>query len=233
MVHPRQNKTKAKAAAGQMALGAMLSYHSPETVEILGAAGFDFVTFDLEHEAFDELALVHSIRAAEAFDLTPIVRVPNDPDLILRLLDAGAQGVHVPRINTREEAQAVVEASRFHPQGKRTFYAVGRSGNYGLGQTEEQYAERSNDETLVILQVEEEEGVGMPDRAVVWEVVDRTLGRVAQAGLWGSMVAWLDSDVTAQLSRYRAMGVRLVTASPREMLVHGCRYFLDQAAHTG
>ena len=77
------------------------------------------------------------------------------------------------------------------------------------------------------------QSMGMPDRAVVWEVVDRTLERVSRAGLWGSMVAWLDSDVTTQLSRYRAMGVRLVTASPREMLVHGCRYFLDQAAQTG
>ena len=256
MLYPRHNRTKAKAAAGQTALGAMLTYHSPETVEILGAAGFDFVTFDLEHEAYDELSLAHGIRAAESFDLTPIVRVPNDPDLVLRLLDAGAQGVHVPRINTGEEAQAVVEACRFHPQGKRTFYAVGRSGNYGLGQTEEQYAERSNAETLVILQVEEEEGVrnideivsvphvdaiqmgpkdlwqsmGMPDRAVVWKVVDRTLERVSRAGLWGSMVAWLDSDVTTQLSRYRGLGVRLVTVSPREMLVHGCRYFLDQAS---
>ena len=254
-MQPRHNKTKAKAASGQTALGALLTYHSPETVEILGAMGFNFVTLDLEHEAYDELSLTHSIRAAEAFDLTPIVRVPNDPDLILRLLDAGAQGVHVPRVNTKAEAQAVVEASRFHPQGKRTFYAVGRSGNYGLGITEEQYAERSNAETLVILQVEEEEGVrniedilsvphvdaiqmgpkdlwqsmGMPDRAVVWEVVDRVLRQVADAGLWGSMVAWLDTDVGNQLTRYKAQGVRLVTASPREMLVHGGTYFLEEA----
>ena len=107
----------------------------------------------------------------------------------------------------------------------------------------------------MILQVEEEEGVrtiddilsvphvdaiqmgpkdlwqsmGMPDRAVVWEVVERVLEQVAGAGLWGSMVAWLDSDVGTQLSRYRNLGVRLVTASPREMLVHGGRYFLEQA----
>ena len=255
-MQPRPNKTKAKAASGRMALGAMLTYHSPETVEIIGALGFDFVTFDLEHEPYDELSLTHGIRAAEAFDLTPIVRVPNDPDLILRLLDAGAQGVHVPRINTASEAQAVVEASRFHPLGKRTFYAVGRSGNYGLGLAEEEYAERSNAETLVILQVEEEEGVrnidgilatphvdavqlgpkdlwqsmGMPDRSVVWEVVEGVLRKVNEAGLWGSMVAWLDSGLQSQLARYGELGVRLVVASPREMLAHGGRHFLDQAA---
>ena len=251
----RVNRTKAKALAGQMAFGGLLSFHSPETVEMLGAMGFDFVTFDLEHEAYNEQDLVHSIRAAEAFDITPIVRVQNDPDLILRLLDSGAQGVHVPRINTREDAQAVVEASTFYPQGKRTFYSVGRSGNYGLDMTEEEFVEACNRETLIILQVEEEEGVrnlgeilavpyvdsiqmgpkdlwqsmGMPDRAVVWEVVHRSLAQIAEAGCWGSMVAWLDMDVKKQVARYKEMGVRLLSGIPREFLVHGSRYFLEQA----
>ena len=251
----RTNRAKAKAQRGEMAVGALLTYHSPETVEMLGALGFDFITFDLEHEAYNEMALVHSIRAAESFGLTPIVRVANDPDLILRLLDSGAQGVHVPRVNTRQDAMSVVEASLFHPLGKRTFYSVGRSGNYGLGLSEEEFAETSNRETLIILQVEEEEGVrnieeilsvpyvdavqlgpkdlwqsmGMPDRAVVQQVVDRVVSRVAEAGLWGSMVVWLDSDVREQMVRYKNQGVRLVTVSPRDLLVHGGRYFLDQA----
>ena len=150
----------------------------------------------------------------------------------------------------------MVEASRFHPQGKRTFYAVGRSGNYGIGLTEEEYAEASNRETLVILQVEEEEGVrniqeilsvphvdaiqlgpkdlwqsmGMPDRSVIWEVVYKVLSQVSEAGLWGSMVSWLDSSVEDQLHRYKEKGVRLVTVSSRELLIHGGRYYLDQAA---
>lgn len=252
----RTNKAKAKAQRGEIALGALLTYHSPETVEMLGALGFDFITFDLEHEAYSELALVHSIRAAEAFDMTPIVRVPNNPDVILRLLDSGAQGVHVPRVNTRQDASSVVEASLFYPLGKRTFYSVGRSGNYGLGMSEEEFAEATNRETLVLLQVEEEEGVqnieeilsvpnvdaiqlgpkdlwqsmGMPDRSVVWEVVDRVISQAVKAGWWGSMVAWLDSDVREQMERYKAQGVRLVTVSPRDLLVHGGRYFLEQAA---
>ena len=118
------NRTKAKAAAGQVAQGAPLTFHSPETVELLGALGFDFVALALEHEAYDELSLVHSIRAAEAYGMTAIVRLANDPDLILRLLDGGAQGIHIPRVNTKEDAQQAVDASRFYPQGKRTFYAT-------------------------------------------------------------------------------------------------------------
>lgn len=251
----RTNKTKAKLQQGQMAIGAMLQFQSPETVEIMGALGLDYVIFDLEHEPFNELDLVNSIRAAEAFDLTPIVRVPNDAMLILRLLDAGAQGVHIPEVNTARQAQAVVDAALFHPHGKRTFYATGRWGNYGFGITEEEFAERSNKETLVILQVEEDEGIrnysdilavphvdviqigpkdlwqsmGMPDRQVVWEIVERSLVQAVEAGRWTSMVGWMSDRTQEQLARYRELGVRMITVLPRELMAYGARAFLQQA----
>ena len=79
----RTNRTKAKVEAGKTAFGAAVGFHSPDTVELLGALGFDYVTLDLEHEVFDELAVQHSIRAAEAFNITPVVRIPNDPNVIL------------------------------------------------------------------------------------------------------------------------------------------------------
>ena len=251
----RINKTKAKVQAGEMAFGSALGFPSPDTVELLAALGFDYVTLDLEHEVFDELAIQHSIRAAEAFDITPIVRVPNNPDVILRLLDAGAQGVHVPRINTRRDAEAVVEACRFHPLGTRSFFATARSGNYGIGVTEEEYAEASNRETLVTLQIEEEEGVrniqeilsvpnvdaiqlgpkdlwqsmGMPDRAKVWEVIDRIIAAAIKAGRWVSMYAWLNDDLEQQVARYRSMGVNMATVPTRDLLTYGGRSFLEQS----
>ena len=249
----RLNKTKLKIQSGEIAIGAMHAYNSPESVEVLAALGFDFVTFDLEHEAYDELALVESIRAAEAFDLTPIVRLPNDPDLILRLLDAGAQGIHVPRINTKSDARSVVAACRFHPQGERTFYALGRSGNYGIGLSEEEYAQSSNRETLIILQIEEEEGIsnlheiisvpyidsiqfgpkdlwqsmGMPDRSLVWEVIYKSLAEVSKAGLYGSMVSWLNSELGSQLMEYDKKGVRMITVSSRELFIYGGQHYLS------
>ena len=248
----RVNKTKAKLQRGEMALGASVGFDSPDTVELLGALGFDYVSFDLEHEVFDERAIQHAIRAAENFDITPILRVPKDPDLILRLLDAGAQGIHVPQINTVEDAKRVIDACRFHPQGNRTFYAVARSGNYGIGLTEEEYAETSNRETLVILQVEELEGVknlaeilavpyydaiqvgpkdlwqsmGMPDRAKVWEVVDDVIVKAVQAGRWASMYAWITTDMDEQVAHYRRLGVNLVTISARDLLVLGTHAYL-------
>ena len=86
----RINKTKRLLAAGELAVGAIIGSPAPELVEAAAVAGFDFVTFDAEHEPLDDSQLVDLIRAAEAFDITPIVRVPKDPDRLLRLLDAGA-----------------------------------------------------------------------------------------------------------------------------------------------
>ncbi len=250
----RTNKTKAKLRDGQLTLGAMMQFHSPEIVEILGAVGFDYVVFDLEHEPYSEISVVDSIRAAEAFDITPIVRVHNDPEKILRFLDAGAQGIHVPRINSAEDAAVVVRSARFHPQGRRTFYATGRSGNYGVGMTEEQFAETCNQETLVILQVEEMEGIdnlerilavphidaiqigpkdlwqsmGMPDRSVVWKIVEEALSQTVQSGHWTSMVAWMSSDVKSGLTHYRDLGVRMFTILPREILTQGLQTFIEE-----
>ena len=254
----RINKAKARLRAGETALGAVVGFHSPDTMEVLGAMGFDYVSLDLEHEVFDELAVQQSIRAAEAFGITPIVRVPNDPDLMLRLLDAGAQGVHVPRINTRRDAEAVVEACRFHPQGKRTFFATARSGNYGIGVTEDDYAEISNRETLVILQIEEEEGVGnireilsvphvdaiqvgpkdlwqsmgMPDREQVWKVIERIIAAVVEAGRWASMYSWVTEDLEKQLAHYKSMGVNMVTVGARELLMYGAHSYLERFSKT-
>ncbi len=66
-------------------------------MELCAVVGFDFITIDHEHEAMNEEQIVHMIRAAESFDITPIVRLPRNPDLILHFLNAGAQGIHVPR----------------------------------------------------------------------------------------------------------------------------------------
>ena len=150
-----------------------------------------------------------------------------------------------------------MQASRFHPQGRRSFYAVGRSGNYGIGMTEEEYAVGANRETLVILQVEEEEGVrnideilsvagvdaiqvgpkdlwqsmGMPERSVVQTIVERVLGQIAEAGRWGSMVVRLDaSDAKRDIERGKELGVRMVTVAPRDLLMKGGQYFFDQTS---
>jgi 4-hydroxy-2-oxoheptanedioate aldolase len=124
----RPNRTKNLLESGRRALGAVIGGATPELVEIAAVSGFDFVTFDAEHETLDDSDLTNCIRAAEAFGITPVCRVAKDADRLLRLMDSGAQGVHVPRCTTAEDMERLVEWTRFHPRGQRTFYRLGRGG---------------------------------------------------------------------------------------------------------
>jgi 4-hydroxy-2-oxoheptanedioate aldolase len=252
----RTNLTRAKLEAGQNVFGCDLRIHSPEIIEILGALGFDFVRLNLEHEAYDEREIVHCIRAAESFGVTPMIRLGYDADVIRRFLEVGVQGVHVARINTAEAARQVVDAVKFHPIGTRTFSASGRTGDYGFGASEREVLEFSNREVMIILQVEEAEGVknlddilavphvdaiqvgpkdlwqsmGFADTEDVWTVVEGALRRIAEAKRWSSMVFWVGPDANLEkMTRYGQLGVRMVGYLQRELIAYGGKAFLDTA----
>src|SRR6266436_2043588 len=94
----------------------------PESVEIIGLAGWDFVIIDCEHAPITVALLPHMVRAAAAAGLPAIVRVAaNEAPAIQHALDAGAAGVQIPQIASVEAAKAAVLASRFHPIGQRGF----------------------------------------------------------------------------------------------------------------
>lgn len=100
------------------------------------------------------------VRAAEAFDITPITRVEeNSPSAILRHLDRGVMGVIVPHVATQAEAEAAVKASKFHPVGERSTAAGGRTNNYAVGRSVRDFYDATNREVMVIALVESIEGV--------------------------------------------------------------------------
>src|SRR5262245_13780855 len=116
----RDNTTLARLRAGQPAFGVSSQQPAPALVEIAGLAGFHFVMLDCEHGSMGLETLEHLMRAAELAAITPVVRVSrNEPDLILRCLDAGAHGIQVPNVNTGDEARKAAEAARYHPLGRR------------------------------------------------------------------------------------------------------------------
>jgi 4-hydroxy-2-oxoheptanedioate aldolase len=110
----RQNLVQMALAEGRSAIGIGVQTASPETVEMVAVAGYDFAYIDCEHGAFDLGMATQMIRAAEAAGTTPIVRVPDhQPSFIMRILDAGAMGVIVPNVRSRREAESVVAAATF------------------------------------------------------------------------------------------------------------------------
>ena len=155
----RTNTTKAKLAEGKVVFGAIINRYAPDQAELFGALGYDFVMIDCEHGPMDLDQVEHMVRAGEVFGITPIARIPNHADdTILRFLDRGVQGIIVPHINTREEADAVARAARYYPDGHRGV-GGGRAHDYGVGVSRDESTAWINSQTLVIPMVEETEAV--------------------------------------------------------------------------
>ncbi len=107
-----------------MAYGFNLIFPSPHVVEILGMLDFDFVWIDGEHSPFGLAEIEDICRTADAAGMTTIARVPDiNASTILRFLDRGVQGIVGPHISTREDAERLVKACYFGPQGERSFGA--------------------------------------------------------------------------------------------------------------
>ena len=116
----RENTTKAKMLRGEAVIGPFIPMPSAMAMELTALAGMDFGIIDCEHGYIDYESVYPMALAAEARGMTAIARCPvRDPQLILRYLDLGVQGLHVPQINTKEEAEAFVQACRYQPRGWR------------------------------------------------------------------------------------------------------------------
>jgi 2-dehydro-3-deoxyglucarate aldolase/4-hydroxy-2-oxoheptanedioate aldolase len=148
-----ENRLKRMLKAGKKTAGAWAQLCSPTSAEILCRAGFDWLLIDLEHSPADLQTLVAQLQAMGAYGVAPLVRAPwNDLVWIKRILDAGAYGVMIPSVNTREQAIAAVQACKYPPVGVRGIAGSPRAA--GFGRDTSAYLKRANDEILVILQVE-------------------------------------------------------------------------------
>ena len=155
----RTNATKAKLQLGQPVFGCFLRYPDSGLVEVLGYQGLDFIVFDGEHGTIEPRDCEHMVRAAELRDVTPIVRATtNSPSIILRFMDSGAQGVHIPWVNSAAEAQSAVRSVKYQPLGIRGLASV-RAADYAQTYPIGEYVRQSNAETLVVVQVETAEAI--------------------------------------------------------------------------
>jgi 4-hydroxy-2-oxoheptanedioate aldolase len=111
-----------KWTAGQPTFGGWCTSGSAFTAEIMAVQGFDFVALDVQHGLYGYESVLSAIRAVDTTPAAPIVRVPShDPAFAGKLLDAGAQGIIFPLIETADDAAGAVKACRYHPQGTRSF----------------------------------------------------------------------------------------------------------------
>ena len=192
---------------GRVTLGAWIQVGHPAVAEILADAGFDWVCVDLEHGAIGMETMTDIFRTLAAFDCAPVVRVPaNDPVWIHRCLDAGAQGLIVPMVNTAAEAEAAVREAKYPPRGRRG-YGYARANAYG--KRFDAYARRANEEIAVVVQIEHKDAVANLEAILDVEGVDGTfVGPYDLSGSFGVPGRLDHPAVRKALARYRTVCAR-------------------------
>ncbi|AUS05488.1 HpcH/HpaI aldolase family protein [Pseudotamlana carrageenivorans] len=135
-------------------LGPFMKISDPALVEISAFAGFDFVIIDLEHGPNNFQTIQGHIRAAQAKNIVPVVRVPEiNENMISKALDIGAAYVQVPQIENAEDAKRVVKAAKFYPEGARGVCRYVRAADYAA-MPKEDYFSSANKNTGVIIHIE-------------------------------------------------------------------------------
>jgi len=150
------NRIKQRLKEGKAVVNGWLAIPSGFSAEVMAQCGWDSVTVDMQHGVQDYQSMVQCFQAMQPHPPTPLVRVPwNEPGIIGKVLDGGAWGVICPMVNTREEAQRLVEYSLYPPGGKRSNGPI-RAAMYGEASN---YQKIANDEILVIPMIETQDAI--------------------------------------------------------------------------
>jgi 4-hydroxy-2-oxoheptanedioate aldolase len=167
----RTNHVKQRLKAGEPSVGTWLALPSPECAEQVARLGLDWLVVDAEHNPVDIRTLAQMFVALTPTPVAPMVRIPwNTPEHFKRVLDAGAWGIVVPMVNSREEAERAVRATRYHPLGERSVGGGRHAISFGGGAAE--YYQAANDEILLVLQIEHVKGVEAADEILSVPGVD-------------------------------------------------------------
>ncbi|GHV54752.1 2-keto-3-deoxy-L-rhamnonate aldolase [Deltaproteobacteria bacterium] len=152
-----KNAAKERMLKGEKLIGAFSVLGSEIAVESLGLGNLDYIIIDTEHGPFSDESAQNYIRAARVRKLSPFVRIKEiSRSAVLRMLDAGADGLIVPGIQCVDEVKRLVEYGKFHPLGQRGFGIVRASG-YGredFAQNIDSYFALANAETMIVPQCE-------------------------------------------------------------------------------
>ena len=165
-----RGRLRARLAAGQPTLGTFAGAASPVTAEACAAAGVDWLVLDLEHGSGGEEQVRDVVPAAGAYGVPTVVRVESTARIrIGRVLDLGAAGVMLPRMDTAEEVGQAVRHLRYPPAGDRGVATYNRACRFGL---DPGALVRANAEVLGVVQVESASAVEQVDQIAAIDGVD-------------------------------------------------------------
>ncbi len=244
----RPNRVKQKLAAGEKVY-VISGLNDADSIDQFGPVGFDGVWLEGEHGPVDFADIGDLSRACDLWGMTSIMRInQNEQPIIYRALDRGVQGVVVPHVNTREEAENVVAGGKFAPIGRRGLF--GSRQSYGVTD----YLQTANDQTLLVVLIEDIVAVenldailevdhidvffvapsdlaasmgliGQVDHADVQRTIDEALARIQQRG---RVAGTLTNN--ENVAKYAAAGVRFLFTSTAAWLSAGAKQFVGRAS---
>jgi 2-keto-3-deoxy-L-rhamnonate aldolase RhmA len=154
----RIKQIKSTLQKGETLVGTfVMEFAVPSIATILASAGADFIIVDMEHTTFTIETVGRIIRAARGSDLPSIVRVPSiERHFVSRALDAGATGLMIPRIESREDVEKVNAWAKYAPDGDRgVAFGIAHTDYGDFRQLDGvQYTQQANAEILIIGQIE-------------------------------------------------------------------------------
>ncbi|NMW85680.1 hypothetical protein HKO22_08020 [Peptoniphilus sp. AGMB00490] len=157
--YPVENKILKNLKKGEISIGLELYTGSEALVEILGYTGFDFYMLDMEHAPVSIENMRHLIRAADAANISTIVRVAeNDYSLIARGVEEGAQGIIVPHISSAQDARKAIDSMRYPPEGKKGSCSSIRASSYSTSDWDD-YLDYHSNNVMFIPLIEDIDGV--------------------------------------------------------------------------
>jgi 2-dehydro-3-deoxyglucarate aldolase len=188
-------------------VGSWITLNNPSIAEIMADAGFDWLCVDLEHTITDYSEAQQLILAIQSKGLKAFVRVgDNNARIIKRVLDAGADGIIVPSVNSAAEAKKAVDAVKYPPFGKRGV-GLSRAQSYGFGF--EQYRDKTAKEIKLIVQIEHINAIKELDEIINTDGVDGTfIGPYDLSGSLGKPGQWDEPDVKVAIRTYEEIALK-------------------------
>ncbi len=201
---PDPRSLKRRLAAKDLLFGSWNQLGYPQTTEIQARAAFDFCAIDMEHTSIGTHELLNSIQISQLAGKPTLVRVSgHDPLYAKRALDAGANGIICPMVETVEQAERARDAVYYAPRGNR---GVGLARAQGFGLDFETYRDTSNDELVLIVQIEHWRGAENLEAILDVDGVDGFLvGPYDLSASFGKPGNFDDPEVAAALSRIAAV----------------------------
>lgn len=167
----------------KLTLGSWVTIGHHSVVEIMASAGFDWLCLDLEHSAIELESAQNLIAHIQGKGMKALVRVGKNEEVVIkRIMDAGADGVIVPMVNSKEDAERAVSYVKYPPQGKR---GVGLARAQSYGTSFEEYKEWLDKEAVIIAQIEHKDATDNIEDIITTDGIDGII--VGPYDLSGSM----------------------------------------------